>query len=145
LIGIGEGLISAIAVGAVGSARPELVAGVEGLGLGERNQTPVRSGILGFVLSGLIVAALLVLVVAPLASGDPDGLERVAIDQGFIDTAEDSAVAGSPLAEYGVSGVEDEAMGTRVAGLVGVLVTFGVGAAIVGAFVLIRNRSTAPV
>jgi cobalt/nickel transport system permease protein len=145
LIGIGEGLIAAIAVGAVGSARPELVAGVEGLGLGERNQTPVRSGILGFVLSGLVVAALLVLVVAPLASGDPDGLERVAIDQGFIDTAEDSAVAGSPLAEYGVSGVEDEAMGTRVAGLVGVLVTFGVGAAIVGAFVLIRNRSTAPV
>jgi len=145
LIGVGEGLISAATVGAVGASRPELVAGIEDIDLGERNRTPVRSGVWGFVASGLVVAAILVLVVAPLASGEPDGLERVAIDQGFIGTGEDSAVAGSPLADYGVSGVEDEATGTRVAGLVGVLVTFGVGAAIVGAFVAMRKRSTASV
>jgi hypothetical protein len=88
------------------------------------------------------VAALLVLVVAPLASREPDGLERVAIDEGFVDSAEDHALADSPLADYQVSGVEDEATGTRLSGLIGVLITFGVGAAIVGAFVVMRKRST---
>jgi cobalt/nickel transport system permease protein len=145
LIGIGEGLISAATVGAVGASRPELVAGIEGMAIQTRNQTPVRAGVSGFVVVGLVVAAILVLVVAPLASGEPDGLERVAIDQGFIETAEDSAVAGSPLSDYGVSGVEDEATGTRVAGVVGVLITFAVGAAIVGGFVLLRKRNTASV
>jgi hypothetical protein len=113
------------------------------MGPARPNQVPVRSGVLGFVVSGLVVAALLVLLVAPLASGQPDGLQRVAIDQGFMDTAEDSAVAGSPLADYAVSGADDEATGTRVAGLVGVAVTFGIGAAIVGVFVVLRRRSAA--
>lgn len=141
LIGVGEGMISAIAVGAVGASRPELIAGLDGIGMRSPNQTPVRAGLWGFVVSGLAVAALLVLVVAPLASGEPDGLERVAIDQGFIEEAEDSSASRSPLTDYGVSGIEDDTTGTRVAGVVGVLLTFGVGAAIVGAFVLIRKRS----
>lgn len=145
LIGIGEGLISAATVGAVGASRPELVAGLEGIDMGMQEPKPVRSGIWGFAAAGLAVAALIVLVVAPLASGDPDGLERVAIDQGFIDSAEEHEMADSPLADYGVSGVEDETIGTRVSGLVGVLVTFVVGAAIVGAFVLMRRKSATPV
>lgn len=141
LIGIGEGLISATTVAAVGAARPELIAGLEGFDLRGQSARPVKSGVWGFAAAGLAVAALLVLVVAPLASGEPDGLERVAIDQGFDDSAEGSAVADSPLADYGVSGVEDESTGTRVAGLVGVLVTFGVGVAIVGLFVMLRKKS----
>lgn len=141
LIGVGEGLISAATVGVVGAARPELVAGIEDLDMRGRETKPVRAGAWGFAAAGLIVAAFLVLVAAPLASGDPDGLERVAIDQGFIDSAEDHAIADSPLADYAVEGVEDEAIGTRVAGLVGVLITFGVGAAIVGVFVFLRSRN----
>lgn len=141
LIGIGEGLISATTVAAVGAARPELIAGLEGFDLRAQSARPVKSGVWGFAAAGLAVAALLVLVVAPLASGEPDGLERVAIDQGFDDSAEGSAAADSPLADYGVSGVEDESTGTRVAGLVGVLVTFGVGVAIVGLFVMLRKKS----
>lgn len=143
LIGVGEGLISAVTVGAVGAARPELIAGLDGMGPARPNQVPVRSGVLGFVVSGLVVAVLLVLLVAPLASGEPDGLERVAIDQGFIETADESAAAGSPLADYALSGADDEATGTRIAGLVGVAVTFGIGAVIVGVFVLLRRRSAA--
>jgi cobalt/nickel transport system permease protein len=145
LIGVGEGLISAATVGAVAATRPELIAGVEDLDLLDKEKKPVRAGAWGFAAAGLVVAALLVLVVAPLASGEPDGLERVAIDQGFIDSAEDHALAESPLADYGVSGIEDEATGTRLSGLVGVLITFGVGAAIVGAFVVIRRKSAARV
>jgi cobalt/nickel transport system permease protein len=142
LIGIGEGLISAMAVGAVGSSRPELIAGLEGSAMKDKpNTTDVRAGTWGFVTAGLAVAALLALVVSPLASGAPDGLERVAIDEGFIETAEDSSVAGSPLADYGVGGVEDEATGTRISAIVGVAATFVVGSAIVGIFVMMRNRS----
>jgi cobalt/nickel transport system permease protein len=145
LIGIGEGLISAATVVAVGAARPELIAGLERTALSSRETRPIRSGIWGFAASGLVVAALLVLVAAPLASSAPDGLERVAIDQGFVESAEDHALSESPLADYEVGGVEDEATGTRVAGVVGVLVTFGIGAAIVGGFVVIRKRSATPV
>jgi len=144
LIGVGEGLISAATVAAVGATRPELIAGLERTALSGRQTRPIRSGIWGFAASGLVVAALLVLV-APLASSAPDGLERVAIDQGFIETAEDHALSESPLAEYEVGAVEDEATGTRVAGVVGVLVTFGIGAAIVGGFIVIRKRSATPV
>jgi hypothetical protein len=117
-----------------------LIAGLEGFGMVEPNRSRVRSGIWGFAAAGLAVAALLVLVVAPLASSEPDGLERVAIDQGFIEEAEDHPIGESPLADYGVTGVEDEVTGTRIAGLVGVLITFAVGAAIVAAFVVMRNR-----
>jgi cobalt/nickel transport system permease protein len=141
LIGVGEGLISAATVGAVAATRPELIAGTEDLDLLDKEKKPVRAGAWGFAAAGLAVAALLVLVVAPLASGEPDGLERVAIDQGFADAAEDHALGDSPLADYGVSGIEDEATGTRLSGLVGVLITFGVGAAIVGAFMVIRRKS----
>ena len=145
LIGVGEGLISAATVGAVAATRPELIVGVEDLDLLDKEKKPVRAGAWGFAAAGLAVAALLVLVVAPLASGEPDGLERVAIDQGFVDSAEDHPLADSPLADYGVSGIEDEATGTRLSGLIGVLITFGVGAAIVGAFVVIRRKSATPV
>jgi cobalt/nickel transport system permease protein len=141
LIGVGEGLISAATVGAVAATRPELIAGVEDLDLLDKEKKPVRAGAWGFAAAGLVVAALLVLVAAPLASSEPDGLERVAIDQGFIDSAEDHPLAGSPLADYEVSGIENEATGIRLSGLIGVLITFGVGAAIVGAFVVIRRKS----
>jgi cobalt/nickel transport system permease protein len=145
LIGIGEGLISAATVAAVGAARPELIAGLGGAGITSQESRPIRSGVWGFAFSGLVVAALLVLVVAPLASSEPDGLERVATDQGLIESSEEHVLAKSPLAEYEVDGVENEAAGTRVAGVVGVLVTFGIGAAIVGIFVVLRKRSATTV
>jgi cobalt/nickel transport system permease protein len=141
LIGVGEGLISAATVGAVAATRPELIAGVGDIDLLDKEKRPVRAGAWGFAAAGLAVAAVLVLLVAPLASGEPDGLERVAIDHGFIDSAEDHVLSDAPLADYGVAGMEDEAAGTRLSGLIGVLITFGVGAAIVGAFVVVRRKS----
>lgn len=41
-------------------------------------------------LVGLGVAALVVIVLAPLASADPDRLESVAENQGWIATAQDA-------------------------------------------------------
>ena len=44
-------------------------------------------------LAGLALAALVVVVLAPLASSDPDGLERVAIDAGFAEQGTAAALS----------------------------------------------------
>lgn len=77
----------------------------------------------GFVAAGLAVTVIVAAIVSGFASSEPDGLERVAIDKGFAETAEDSAVAGSPLADYGVEGIDNERVGTGIAGVVGVAIT----------------------
>jgi cobalt/nickel transport protein len=75
------------------------------------------------VVAGLVVSLLVAAVLSFYASASPDGLEHVAEQVGFIETAEDSAVADSPLADYGTAGIEDERLSVGVAGVVGVLVT----------------------
>jgi cobalt/nickel transport system permease protein len=138
LIGIGEGLISAVAVGAVLAVRPDLVTGTADLELRRTVTAPSGRAITGFVAVGLAVALALVFFVAPIASGDPDGLERVAIDQGFSAKAQDHPIGG-PLADYGVSGLESERLGTMLAGAIGVVVVFGLGLGLVA--VLRRRRA----
>jgi hypothetical protein len=91
----------------------------------------------GFLLAGLVVALLLAGLVSGVASSDPDGLERVAEDTGFAEAAEDHHLAGSPLAEYGFSPVENERLGTGLAGVIGVGLTFALG---LGLFALVRRR-----
>ena len=66
--------------------------------------------------------ALAVTLLAPLASGSPDGLERVAEDQGFIDTARDAPYA--VIADYVFPGVENEAVATIIAGVIGVTIIY---------------------
>lgn len=73
-------------------------------------------------LGGLVIAALVVIVLVPLASPDPDGLERVAEDQGFLEAARDALF--SILPDYTVPGLDGSAS-TIVAGLVGVALVFG--------------------
>jgi hypothetical protein len=77
-----------------------------------------------FLVAGLLVALALAFFVSPQASSSPDGLEKVATDEGFIETADDHDLADSPLADYGVEGVDDERLGTGLAGVAGVGVTF---------------------
>ena len=67
---------------------------------------------------GLLVALLLAGVVSIYASGRPDGLERVAEDQGFARQAEENPTADGPLAGYELG----ERGGVGGAGVVGVLV-----------------------
>jgi hypothetical protein len=74
-------------------------------------------------IAGLVIAGLVVVVLVPLASRDPDGLERVAQDQGFIGTARDALYSIIP--DYTVPGVEGT-MSTVLAGLIGVALVFGV-------------------
>lgn len=70
------------------------------------------------------LAVLLVLLLAGgasyYASSHPDGLEYVAGETGFGDSAKDSATADSPLADYQTMGVDDERLSGALAGLAGV-------------------------
>ena len=90
-----------------------------------------------FLAAGLLVAVGLALVVSGFASSSPDGLEKVAEEKGFLDTAKDHLFADSPLADYAVKGVGNERLSTGLSGLIGVLITFGVGW---GLFALVRGR-----
>lgn len=71
---------------------------------------------------GLAIAALVVVVLAPLASSDPDGLEKVAEDQGFIERAQDALYQILP--DYSIPGIDDPFLSTVMAGLIGVAVVF---------------------
>ena len=90
-----------------------------------------------FVVVGLLVAVALAAVVSQWASSEPDGLNKVAQDQGFASTEEDHAFDDSPVAGYEVEGVENEGMSKALSGLLGVVVTFVIGA---GLFAMMRSR-----
>jgi len=92
-----------------------------------------RAGVWAFVTTGLVLAAALAVLVAPRASSEPDGLAKVAIEQGFDGHARPSATADGPTADYSVDGVADQGLSTGLAGLLGVVVTFVVGAGLVRA------------
>jgi cobalt/nickel transport protein len=50
---------------------------------------------------------------------------------------QDHQMKDSPLADYGISGIDNEFLSTGLSGILGVLVTFGIGA---GVFWLVRRR-----
>ena len=84
-------------------------------------------------LVGLGVIVLVATVVSQFASGDPDGLEYVAEQEGFADTAEEHGLSEAPLADYETEG--GGIGGRALAGLVGVVVTLAIGA---GLFWIVR-------
>lgn len=72
-------------------------------------------------IAGLVIA-LIVAVLSPLASPHPDGLERVAEDQGFIDLAQDPSYEIIP--DYVFPGIASENVATILAGVVGTVILF---------------------
>lgn len=70
-----------------------------------------------------LLTALAVALISPLASGSPDGLEKVAEDKGFIEAAKDAPY--QLIADYVFPGVQNDALATIIAGLIGTLVVFG--------------------
>lgn len=82
----------------------------------------MRRGNLRLLLIGIAMAAAVALV-SPLASSNPDGLEKVAEDQGFLDRARDAPLEVLP--DYSVPGVANEGVSTVLAGLIGIAVVTG--------------------
>lgn len=113
LIGIGEGLITLAALALIYTVRPDL------LKAGEKR--PVGAALLW--IGGLAIALVLA-IVSPLASAFPDGLEWVAEQQGFLNTAQEPIYKIIP--DYLFPGLSNEALATILAGIVGILLVFGV-------------------
>jgi cobalt/nickel transport system permease protein len=116
LIGIGEGLITVGALAFVAAVRGDLL-----------EPTTTAAGGLRWAAVG-IVLALVVTLLAPLASPHPDGLERVAEDRGFIETARDAPYEIIP--DYVLPGISNEALATIAAGIVGTLIVAGIAFAV---------------
>ena len=90
-----------------------------------------------FLISGFIASLFLAGVVSFYASSHPDGLEKVAEDIGFIETAKENTNADSVLADYGVKGVDNERLSVGAAGVIGVIAT---GVVSTGLFMLVRRK-----
>jgi cobalt/nickel transport system permease protein len=108
LIGIGEALITVAALAFIMQTRPDLLEA----------KAEARGG-RGWVVAGLIVS-LIVVFLAPLASADPDGLERVAIDLGFI--GHGVGASYQILPDYTIPLLGETALSTILAGAIGMLV-----------------------
>jgi cobalt/nickel transport system permease protein len=117
LIGIGEALITVVALSFIMQTRPDLL-----------DEQAIRArGSLGWAIAGVIIA-LVVVLFSPFASGDPDGLERVAEDLGFIQQG-----ASAPyeiLPDYTIPLLGTTSLSTIVAGVVGALIVAGITIAI---------------
>jgi cobalt/nickel transport system permease protein len=113
VIGIGEGLITLGALAFIYASRRDLVeAGA---------QAPVGGSVVWVV--GLLIALALA-VASPLASAFPDGLEWVAEQRGFLELAQGPRYEIIP--DYVMPGIENEALATIAAGIIGTLIVFGV-------------------
>ena len=91
-----------------------------------------------FWIYGLIISLLLAGLVSLYASSDPDGLERVAEDIGFLHLGEGEPAVSSPMPDYVIPGIADETLSASLAGIVGTLVMFGIG---VGLGMVMRRKS----
>jgi hypothetical protein len=88
-----------------------------------------------FAVLALAVAVGLAVGVSPYASASPDGLERVAEDEGFAgDGRLHSLQEGSPIPDYAFPGIDDPRLATAVAGFTGTLAVALAGLGIACAF-----------
>jgi cobalt/nickel transport protein len=96
-----------------------------------------RRHYLGLLVIGMGIA-LSIALFSPLASSEPDGLEKVAENHGFVTQAEDAPY--EVIADYVLPGVDNEDLATVLAGIIGVLVVAAVALAF--AFLLWRLRGS---
>ena len=127
LIGVGEGLITLGALSLVYAARRDLLRAGQPQPAGN---TPVWVG-------GLVITLLLA-ILSPLASTNPDGLEWVAGQAGFLEVAQKPTYSIIP--DYVLPGISNEATATILAGITGALIVLGVSF-----FTAYSRRRQAPV
>ncbi|MEU1530442.1 energy-coupling factor ABC transporter permease [Streptomyces fagopyri] len=161
LIGIGEAVITALTVGAVIAVRPDLVYGARGLrqrlklrvdgelvDAATDADTPTRPAVpvsrRKVWITGLVTSLVLAGFVSFYASASPDGLEKVAKDQGIDQRARKHHTEDSPLAGYGVKDISDARISGGLAGVIGVGVTIVAGTGVFWALRRRRSADTSP-
>lgn len=113
LIGVGESLITVGALAFLYATRKDLVAKAETKTQGSK----------GIIIGGSVIALVLA-ILSPLASSHPDGLEWVAEQTGFLETAKEALYNIMP--DYVFPGISDPNLATIVAGILGAVIVFGV-------------------
>ena len=122
LIGLGEGIITALIVSLLLRVRSDLVY---------VNSKKNKSNTLSTSYGVLIALILSLTLVTPYASSSPDGLESVASDFGFEET--DGVVL--LLEDYGISSINNNFVSTTLSALLGILAIAGLGT------LFFRNKS----
>jgi cobalt/nickel transport system permease protein len=122
LIGLGEGIITALIVSLLLRVRSDLLY---------VNSKKNKSNTLSTSYGVLIALILSLTLVTPYASSSPDGLESVASDFGFEET--DGVVL--LLEDYGISSINNNFVSTTLSALLGVLAIAGLGT------LFFRNKS----
>ncbi len=113
LIGLGEGVITALIVSLLLRVRSDLIY--------IKTNTDKKNSMSSFY--GLFIFLLLCLtLITPYASSSPDGLESVASDFGF---SEGSGIV-LLLDDYGISGLNNDFLSTALSAVLGVVVVIGV-------------------
>ncbi|MFC2026188.1 energy-coupling factor ABC transporter permease [Chloroflexota bacterium] len=113
LIGIGEALITVGALVLISTSRPDL--------LNDQNNRSLSWSL--FLVLGFFLALALVFI-SPLASTNPDGLEWVAKQGGFLETAREPFY--NILPDYNLPGIQNQSIATIAAGIIGTLVVLAV-------------------
>ena len=122
LIGLGEGIITALIVSLLLRVRSDLVY---------VNSKKNKSNTLSTSYGVFIALIFSLTLVTPYASSSPDGLESVASDFGFEET--DGVVL--LLEDYGISSINNNFVSTTLSALLGVLAIAGLGT------LFFRNKS----
>ena len=135
LIGAGEAVITAFVLVAVGRLRPELL---------QAAPVPRAERYAEFAAYGLAIAAGLTLFVAPVASGWPDGLERVAAHLGFEARATEPRSLTVPFSDYRIPAFGGSPWATAAAGLAGTLAAFALSLVLTRALVPGTRHEAAP-
>ena len=117
LIGLGEALITFSALSLVFAARRDLL----------KIDVPAQQAGAPVWVGGSLLILILV-VLSPLASTNPDGLNWFAGQAGFLQTAKDPAF--TLLANYKLPGISSQALSTILAGGIGALIVLGVSLAL---------------
>jgi hypothetical protein len=91
-------------------------------------------------VAGLAIAGIVAVLASAFASDDPDGLDSVAIEQGFEDAGQEPGFEILP--DYTIPGL-DGTQSTILAGIVGIVVVFGLMLLLGRLLARRRNRAAA--
>jgi cobalt/nickel transport system permease protein len=114
VIGLGEGLITALVILAIARTRPDLLD----------NNMPEGRRAAGweFLVFGLVIALGLAVFVSPYACSWPDGLDKVAEHFGFKTRA--TTLIRALIPDYQMPGISSTGIATAIAGVLGTLAMF---------------------
>jgi cobalt/nickel transport system permease protein len=122
LIGVSEALLTAAAAALVLRSAPQLLSSPATIA--PRETASAGSGSLRWLpMIGLLAAMAIAAVLAPIASTLPDGLESVAK---ALNLAEPASIWAAPMQNYSISAISSPVLATAAAGVLGVLIVFGV-------------------